>query len=65
MGSSLVPRLFSPQLSFGHIISNLNIWGVYEMKLIRELTGSELIFTALTMLIGEEGIDFRFKHGGY
>lgn len=28
------------------------------MQIVRELKGSELIFTAMAMLMGEEGIDY-------
>ena len=30
------------------------------MQIVRELKGNELIFTALTMLMGEEGVDFSY-----
>ena len=30
------------------------------MKIVRELTLEELLFTAITMLVGEEGIDFSY-----
>jgi len=30
------------------------------MKLVRELTLEELLFTAINMLIGEEGKDFAY-----
>ena len=28
------------------------------MQIVRELKGPELIFTAMTMLMGEEGVDY-------
>ena len=30
------------------------------MKVVHELTLEELIFTAITMLMGEEGIDYAY-----
>lgn len=30
------------------------------MKLDKELTGADLIFTALIMLKGKDGVDFKF-----
>ena len=30
------------------------------MNLDKELTGADLVFTALTMLLGQEGIDFSY-----
>ena len=33
------------------------------MQIVRELRGAELIFTALTMLLGKEGVDFCYYRG--
>ena len=30
------------------------------MNLDKELTGADLVFTALTMLLGKEGVDFSY-----
>lgn len=30
------------------------------IQIVRELKGYELIFTAMTMLMGEEGVDFSY-----
>ena len=30
------------------------------MQIVRELKGAELLFTAMTMLMGEEGVDFSY-----
>jgi len=30
------------------------------MKIDKELTGADLVFTALTMLLGIEGVDFSY-----